>query len=164
MTQTALADLFQTSRNNITMHVQNIYKEGELMEEATSKPDLLVRNEGSRTVKRTIKLEVYQFICPKAKEANKCALKNTHSSKERKWFGTACSSIVFAYSLSGLIARSWSTEAQGNIPAFSFYGTEREEDMEHLRRRRRGFWAARSPFCPIDRRFRVPWPIRGSQN
>ena len=38
------------------MHIQNIYKEGELMEEATSKPDLLVRNEGSRTVKRTIKL------------------------------------------------------------------------------------------------------------
>ena len=57
------------------MHIQNIYKEGELMEEATSKPDLLVRNEGSRTVKRTIKLEAYQFICPKAKEANKCALK-----------------------------------------------------------------------------------------
>ena len=87
MTQAALADLFQTSRNNITMHVQNIYKEGELMEEATSKPDLLVRNEGSRTVKRTIKLEVYQFICPKAKEANKCALKNTHSSKERNGSG-----------------------------------------------------------------------------
>ena len=56
MTQAALADLFQTSRNNITMHIQNIYKEGELMEEATSKSDLLVRNEGSRTVKRTIKL------------------------------------------------------------------------------------------------------------
>ena len=74
MTQAALADLFQTSRNNITMHVQNIYKEGELMEEATSKPDLLVRNEGSRTVKRTIKLEAYQFICPKTKETNKCAL------------------------------------------------------------------------------------------
>ena len=60
MTQAALADLFQTSRNNITMHIQNIYKEGELMEEATSKPDLLVRNEGSRTVKRTIK--VYNLI------------------------------------------------------------------------------------------------------
>ena len=62
MTQAALADLFQTSRNNITMHVQNIYKEGELMEEATSKPDLLVRNEGSRTVKRTIKLYNLKMI------------------------------------------------------------------------------------------------------
>ena len=44
------------------MHVQNIYKEGELMEEATSKPDLLVRNEGSRTVKRTIKLYNLKMI------------------------------------------------------------------------------------------------------
>ena len=56
VTQASLAELFQTSIANISMHIQNIYKEGELMEEATSKPDLLVRNEGSRTVKRTIKL------------------------------------------------------------------------------------------------------------
>ena len=62
MTQAALADLFQTSRNNITMHVQNIYKEDELMEEATSKPDLLVRNEGSRTGKRSIKLYNLKMI------------------------------------------------------------------------------------------------------
>ena len=65
MTQAALADLFQTSRNNITMHIQNIYKEGELMEEATSKPDLLVRNEGSRTVKGPSKLAKPFFLgCP----------------------------------------------------------------------------------------------------
>lgn len=43
---------------------------------------------------------------------------NTHSSKERKWFGAACFSRVFAHNFSGLIARSWSTEAQGNISAF----------------------------------------------
>ena len=52
MTQAALADLFQTSRNNITMHIQNIYKEDELMEESTIKLDLKVQKEGSRTVKR----------------------------------------------------------------------------------------------------------------
>lgn len=60
MTQASLAELLQTSIANTSMHIQNIYKEGELMEEATSKPDLLVRNEGSRTVKRTIK--VYNLI------------------------------------------------------------------------------------------------------
>ena len=60
MTQASLAELFQTSIANIGMRIQNIYKEGELMEEVTSKPDLLVRNEGSRTVKRTIK--VYNLI------------------------------------------------------------------------------------------------------
>ena len=76
--------------------------------------------------------------------------------QRKEWFGAACFSMVFAHNFSGLIARSWSTEAQGNIPAFSFYGTEREEGMERLRRRRRGFWAGRSPFSPIGRRFRVP--------
>lgn len=30
MTQAALADLYQTSSQNITMHIKNIYKEGEL--------------------------------------------------------------------------------------------------------------------------------------
>lgn len=60
MTQASLAERFQTSIANIIMNIQNIYKESELMEEATSKPDLLVRNEGSRTVKRTIK--VYNLI------------------------------------------------------------------------------------------------------
>ena len=130
------AERFQTSIANICMHIRSIYKAGELSEESTIKLDLKVQKEGSRTVKR--------------------ALKNTHSSKERKWFGAACISRVFAHNFSGLIARSWSTEAQGNIPAFYSYGTEREEDMEHLRRRRRGFSAGRSPFSPIGRRFRVP--------
>ena len=56
MTQIALADLFQTTKTNITMYIQNIYKDGEFLEERTSKSDLLLRNEGSRQVKRTIKL------------------------------------------------------------------------------------------------------------
>ena len=38
--------------------------------------------------------------------------------QRKEWFGAACFSMVFAHNFSGLIARSWSTEAQGNIPAF----------------------------------------------
>ena len=40
--------------------------------------------------------------------------------QRKEWFGAACFSMVFAHNFSGLIARSWSTEAQGNIPAFLF--------------------------------------------
>ncbi len=75
---------------------------------------------------RPFGIEVYQFICPKTKETNKCAFKNTHSSKERKWFGAACFSMVFAHNFGELIARSWSTEAQGNIPAFLFLWHRKE--------------------------------------
>ena len=56
MTQMALSELFQTTKANVTMHIQNIYKEGELSEERTSKSDLLLRKEGTRTVKRESKL------------------------------------------------------------------------------------------------------------
>ena len=56
--------------------------------------------------------------------------------------------MVFAYDFSGLIARPWSTEAQGNIPAFRSYGTEREENIERPRRRRREFWAG-NPHSPL---------------
>ena len=62
MTQMALSDLFQTSKANITTHIQNIYKDGELIEERTSKSDLLLRKEGSRLVKRETKLYNLKMI------------------------------------------------------------------------------------------------------
>ena len=55
MTQKTIAELFQTSPQNITLHVKNIYEEGELDEEATCKFYLQVQNEGSREVKRKAK-------------------------------------------------------------------------------------------------------------
>lgn len=55
MTQRAVAELFQTSPQNITLHIKNIYAEGELLEEATCKNYLQVQNEGTREVKRQAK-------------------------------------------------------------------------------------------------------------
>ena len=52
MTQLSLADMFQTSKANITMHIQNIYKEGELQEDRTSKWGLLLRDEGTKYSRR----------------------------------------------------------------------------------------------------------------
>ena len=56
LTQNALAKLFDTTRNNITLHIGNIYKEEELEEKSTSKDFLLVQTEGSRSVKRNVKI------------------------------------------------------------------------------------------------------------
>ena len=55
MTQKAMAELFQTSPQNITLHIKNIYEERELLEEATCKNYLQVQNEGEREVKRRVK-------------------------------------------------------------------------------------------------------------
>jgi len=55
LTQSAMAELFQTSSQNITMHIKNIYAEGELSEEATCKDYLQVQSEGGREVQRALK-------------------------------------------------------------------------------------------------------------
>jgi len=59
LTQQLMADLFQTTKQNISLHIQSIFKEGELAPEATVKKYLTVRWEGKREVKRL--LEYYNL-------------------------------------------------------------------------------------------------------
>ena len=54
LTQPMMAELFQTTQQNISQHIQNIYEEGELTPESTHKDFLLVRREGSREVQREL--------------------------------------------------------------------------------------------------------------
>ena len=54
LTQRAIGELFNTTRNNITMHINDIYDSYELDQNSTSKKFLLVQNEGSRQVKRKV--------------------------------------------------------------------------------------------------------------
>jgi len=52
MTQKAIAELYQTTPQNITLHIKNIYEEGELEENSTCKNYLQVQTEGNRRVQR----------------------------------------------------------------------------------------------------------------
>lgn len=54
LTQNQLAEIYCTTQQNISQHIDNIYKDGELSIEATNKKFLLVRQEGNRHVKRHI--------------------------------------------------------------------------------------------------------------
>lgn len=54
LTQNQLAEIYCTTQQNISQHVDNIYKDGELTIEATNKKFLLVRTEGGRQVRRNI--------------------------------------------------------------------------------------------------------------
>lgn len=51
-----MAGLFQTTQQNISQHIQNVYEENELEQEATYKKYLSVRQEGKRQVKRSLDL------------------------------------------------------------------------------------------------------------
>ncbi|MBN2578234.1 MAG: virulence RhuM family protein [Pirellulales bacterium] len=55
LTQAAMAELFQTTPQNITLHLQSIYDDQELEETATCKDYLQVRQEGERLVRRLLK-------------------------------------------------------------------------------------------------------------
>lgn len=55
LTQAQMAELFQTTPQNITLHLKAIYAEGEQSESATCKDYLQVRQEGGRTVNRSLK-------------------------------------------------------------------------------------------------------------
>jgi hypothetical protein len=55
LTQAAMADLFQSTPQNVTLHIGAIYQERELLEEATCKEYLQVRQEGTRKVTRHLK-------------------------------------------------------------------------------------------------------------
>jgi hypothetical protein len=52
LTQKLMAELFQTTSQNITTHLRNIFEEGELEVDATCKDFLQVQREGNREVKR----------------------------------------------------------------------------------------------------------------
>ncbi len=54
LTQAQMAELFQTSKQNISLHTHNVFKEKELEESATVKYSLTVQQEGTRKVKRQI--------------------------------------------------------------------------------------------------------------
>lgn len=54
LTLNSVAELYGTTKQNVSLHIQNIFEEGELASEATVKKYLTVRQEGPRTVKRLL--------------------------------------------------------------------------------------------------------------
>lgn len=54
LTQSGMAELFDCTTDNISLHLKNIYGEEELTPEATTEKISVVRQEGSRQVRRTL--------------------------------------------------------------------------------------------------------------
>ena len=54
LTQSGMAELFDCSADNISLHLKNIYADGELEQAATTEKFSVVRKEGSREVRRSI--------------------------------------------------------------------------------------------------------------
>lgn len=54
LSQQQMVELFQVTKQNVSLHISNIYKEGELEKNATVKEYLTVQIEGNRTIKRKV--------------------------------------------------------------------------------------------------------------
>ena len=80
LTQLEIAELYQSTKQNISLHVQNILEEGELLAEATVKDNLTVQTEGTRQVKRTIQLYSLPMII-----AIGYRVRSTRGTQFRKW-------------------------------------------------------------------------------
>ena len=58
LSQAQMAELFQTTRNNITLHIGNIFKEGELVDSAVRKESLLTAADGKKYKTKFYNLDV----------------------------------------------------------------------------------------------------------
>jgi hypothetical protein len=54
LNQSQMAELFQTTKQNVSLHIHNVFNEGELRAEGTVKEYLTVQNEGPRSVSRKV--------------------------------------------------------------------------------------------------------------
>ena len=60
ITQSQIAELFQTTKQNISLHINNIFKEGELLKSSTVKEYLTVQS--VLTLQKCKQDEEYQYI------------------------------------------------------------------------------------------------------
>lgn len=54
LTQKLMAELFECTIDNVSLHLSNIYESGELSEDATTEKSSVVQMEGNRRVKRAV--------------------------------------------------------------------------------------------------------------
>jgi len=55
LSQKQMAELFDTTTDNVGLHLKNVYTEGELAEKATTEDSSVVQIEGGRRVRRSVK-------------------------------------------------------------------------------------------------------------
>ena len=80
LTQDMMTKLFETTKQNISLHINNIYKDEELDKTSTVKEFLTVRKEGNRTVSRNIEYYNLDMIIAVGYRVN-----SKRATQFRKW-------------------------------------------------------------------------------
>jgi hypothetical protein len=89
LNQSEIAQLFDTTKQNVSLHIRNILEEGELAGEATVKESLTVQTEGLREVSRAIQLYRLDMIL-----AIGFRVRSPRGAQFRRWAGTTLSEYL----------------------------------------------------------------------
>ena len=130
MTQTAMAELFGCTLENVIMHLKNIYSEQELQDSATTKEFLVVRTEGTRQVSRSIKHYNLDAIIAVGYRVN-----SRRASQFRIW----ATSVLKEYIIKGFALDDNRLKKGGN-PFGQDYFRELLERIRSIRASERRIW------------------------
>jgi hypothetical protein len=110
LSQQQMATLFNQTKQNISLHITNCFKEGELVRMPTVKESLTVQKEGNRTVKRKIELYNLDVIISVGYR-----VKSKQGTQFRIW----ATRILKEYLLKGYAINNRMNRIEGNVQAIS---------------------------------------------
>lgn len=143
LTQKAMAELFECTPDNISLHLKNIYKEGELEEQATAEEISVVQKEGKRDVKRKTKFYNLDAIISVGYRVN-----SQKATKFRIW----ATGILKEYIQKGFVLDDERLK-QGNTAFGKDYFRELLERIRSIRASERRIWQQITDIfaeCSID--------------
>ena len=103
LTQAQMVDLFQTTKQNVSLHINNVYKENELEKNSTVKEYLTVQNEGRRLIRRNVKYYNLDVIISVGYRVN---------SKNATQFRIWANSVLKRYLTQGFAIKENATQIQ----------------------------------------------------
>ena len=120
LTQKMMAQLYDVTVANINQHIKTIFADGELLPEATIKKYLIVQNEGSRTVSRSVDHYNLQMIIAVGFKVN-----NERAVQFRRW----ANSIVKDYTIQGWVMDEERLKKGGSVLTKEYF----EKQLEKIR-------------------------------
>lgn len=120
LTQKMMAQLYDVTVANINQHIKTIFADGELLPEATIKKYLIVQNEGSRTVSRSVDHYNLQMIIAVGFKVN-----NERAVQFRRW----ANYIVKDYTIQGWVMDEERLKKGGSILTKEYF----EKQLEKIR-------------------------------
>ena len=127
LTQAKMAELFEVAPQNITLHIKNIYNDGELQEDTTCKDFLQVRQEGSRQVQRMLKFYNLDVIISVGYRVN-----SRRATQFRQW----ATNVLKDYIRKGFVLNDERMKNGGDLRYFD----ELQERLREIRLSERVFY------------------------